>query len=632
MGNRGRGHHPAAHFVSRALLALTGLLALLAAGCGSGNSGPVGLAQDQTFTWPYVNTTAVNNPSLDVAVLDPAVITNAIDSSDIAMLYTGLVTLNSSTLQIEPDAALSWDISDGGTEYTFHLRPNLSFSDGTPITASDFAYSINRAIEPNDVNGNSLVCSIDDAQSYDLAGNCAGPGSYYLSLIKGADVKSGFTGLTTAQDVAWSASHSLIGTGPNAGLEVVDAQTLIIRIVHPAAYFLEALDYPTSYPVEQSLIEKHPGGTWVNYLMDGGCSGPFMVKSYTPGKELQFVRNPYWERAWGKQLTLTEVDRPFLGGEDTEYTNYHTLGLYDYTDVPSDEYTFAVGQSDFHQVASLTTDYIGLNFKAPPFDNVDVRQAFDLALNKQLLIDRVYNGEYIPTNHIVPEGNPGYNPQLTGPDGTQSVTGNQTDAAQLLKQAQANCTGAISPLPDYCPYIDDGSNSEPIKLSAGVEALPDQEEVATIATQTWSQVLNLNVSIAKYADLNGLESVLFAPGGNAAQAWLIGWIADYPDPQDWLSLQFHSGNLYNLSFVDNNAPYTNLDQLMDQADEDTQNSTQRMNEYHAIEQDVVNLCAWIPLDQEKTSWRLRPWVQGFGLNQVLLMEDVDWPNVYIEAH
>ena len=110
MRNHGRGHHIGAHVVSRALLALTGLLALLLAGCSNSSGNQPGLAQKQVFTWPYINATAYNNPQLDVAVLDPAVITNAIDLPNISMLYSGLVTLNSSTLQVEPDAASS--ISD----------------------------------------------------------------------------------------------------------------------------------------------------------------------------------------------------------------------------------------------------------------------------------------------------------------------------------------------------------------------------------------------------------------------------------------------------------------------------------------------------------------------------------------
>ena len=197
-------------------------------------------------------------------------------------------------------------------------------------------------------------------------------------MIVGAQLR---LGLSFTQ----AAHATLIGNGLSFGLNVLDARTLQINLAHPSAYFLEALDYPTSFPVEQSLIEKYPNGTWVDHLDAGGCSGPFMVKpgGYVRGSELKLVRNPYWERAWGKQLTLTEVDRPFLSSQDDEYSAYHSSGQFDYTDVPAEDYTFAVGQSDFHQVPSLTTDYFGLNFKQPPFDNVNVRQAFDLSLNKQ---------------------------------------------------------------------------------------------------------------------------------------------------------------------------------------------------------------------------------------------------------
>ena len=624
MGTRGRSHHSEAHLVSRALLALTGLVALSLAACtATGSQGP-GLATNQVLSWAYVNATAVLNPKWDVAVLDPAVITNAIDSSNIAMIYTGLVTLNSSTLQIEPDAAQSISVSPDGKEYTFVLKRNLFFSDGSPITARTFAYSIDRAIGPTTSTGQSLLCSIDDSASYGATNNCASPGAYYLGLIDGAQTK---TSLTPQQASNYSLIGSCDATHTTKGLDVIDARTLRICIAHPAAYFLDALDYPTSFPVEQSLIQKYPNGLWVNHLDEGGCSGPFRVKSYKPGAELDFIPNPYWKDAFGKNLTLTEVDRPFLKSQDTEYGNYRA-GSYDFTDVPPDDYTFAVGQSDFHQVASLFIDYFGVNFHQPPFDNLDVRQAFDLALNKQLLVDRVFNGGAIPTNHIVPQGMPGFDSNLSGPDGSQSVTGNQTKAVQLLNDARSHCTPGV-PVPDYCPYIDGKTPQQDLKiqLSAGSGTDASQQELASIATETWSQVLSLNVSINAFPDLNAMEGQLFAVGGNTAQLWQIAWIADYPDPQDWLSLQFHTNALYNLESVHSPA----MDALMDSADAN-QNPAQRMTQYNQVEQYMVNQVAWIPFDQEKTSWRLRPWVQGFGLNPLLIMEDVDWPNVSIEAH
>ena len=601
-------------------LALTGLVALLLSACATSSGLGARLAPNQTFTWPYINATAVQNPSQEVAVFDPAVIANQIDASTVAMLYSGLVTSDSATLHVKPDAASSWDILNNGTEYVFHLRPSLFFSDDTPITAQDFAYSIDRALATS-----SGVCGIEDAKTYGRNASCFALGSTYLNMLQGEGTPGGKgdPSLPGAQSV----NLHLIGHG--RGLDPIDTRTLIIRLAHPAAYFLEALTYPTAYPVEQSLITRYPGGLWVNHLNEGGCSGPFMVKSYTPGKDLKLVPNPYWERAWHKDLTLTEVDRPFLASQDTEYDQYHKLGDYDYTDVPGDVYSFAVGLADFHEVPSLTTDYFGLNMKVAPFTDVRIRQAFDLALNKQLLVDRVFNGGALPTNHIVPEGNPGYDPQLAGPDGTESVTGNQQKAVQLLQEAQSDCKASGETQP-FCPYVENGMHSAPILLVAGVGSSATQQEIAVIATQTWREVLGLNVQIQDAGSLNGVEGVINPPAGpaaNPAQIWQIGWLADYPDAQDWLSLQFHSG-------VDNNFSNVNdahLDALMNQADAE-QDPTKRLSEYNAIEQELVNLCAWIPYAQELRAWRVRPWVHGFTLNAVLLMEDGDWPNVYLTAH
>src|SRR5262249_25456054 len=121
-------------------------------------------------------------------------------------------------------------------------------------------------------------------------------------------------------------SGSLISQGNDVhhGLNVLDAQTLKIRLKAPIAYFLEALTYPSAYVVELKLVEDKTsaGGFWVDHLDKGGCSGPFMVKSYGGGKQLALVPNPYWATAWGKQLQLTEVDRPMVSDQGDEYTRY----------------------------------------------------------------------------------------------------------------------------------------------------------------------------------------------------------------------------------------------------------------------------------------------------------------------
>lgn len=595
-------------------LALVCMFSIVLTACGTATSDPGGLAKDQVFTWPYDKpNTPLMSGTVHGEVFDPATVSSVYDNGTLSMIYTGLVTFDSG-LNVVGDAA-TWEVDSTGTIYTFHLRHNLHFNDGKPLTAADFAYSINRALDP-------ALCTGQDAATYGPkpqgTGSCSVMAAGYLGVIVGADKRLAGPGGT---------SGSLISQGdnPSHGLNVLDSYTLRIRLSQPASYFLEALTYPTSFPVEQSLVEKYPNGLWVDHLNEGGCSGPFQIKSYGDGKKLTLVPNPYWEQSFGKNLTLTEVDRPLVPNFDTEYANYKA-GQYDYTTVPGNQYTFARGQDDFNEVPTLSTRYFGLNFNMPPFDDPFIRRAFDLALNKQLLVDRIYNGGATPSNHIVPRGMPGFyeglkNPQ---PDETQSLTGNQDAASTLIKNEIKNCAPGTEPMPDYCPYIT-GPKLE-IDVWLGSKTDTTGQQFITAATQQWSNVLGLNVK-PQYESFDDLIGSLLPPHKNPPQAWYLGWVADYPDPQDWLSLQFHSGLPTNFSGVNDH----DLDALMDKADKELDPKV-RMSYYNQVEQNVVNNCAWVPVLQGKLFWRQRRWVHGFGLNPLNNMVDINWPNVYIAQH
>jgi peptide/nickel transport system substrate-binding protein/oligopeptide transport system substrate-binding protein len=590
------------------------MLPLLLAACGlQGNSGAP-LAADQTFIYPYTrgdsSTSTVKDP-----VLDPAAIAYAADSTFTSMMYSGLVTY-SPDLTVVGDAATTWDIDATGTIYTFHLRPNMHFSDGTPLTATDFAYSINRALDPH-------LCDKLDSATYgppppqgNGSGYCFPIALGYLGHIVGAAAYNSGTG------------PAVNGEGNNAStsVNVLDPQTLQIRLDAPIAYFLEALTYPISYPVEKKLIDRYPNGTWVQHLDEGGTDGPYKVAQYdTTSKPQQIVleSNPYWEQAWGKKLTLKKVIRPIYLVVDDEYRDYRA-GKNDYSDVPVQSYFTARGQSDFNEVPLLAENYFGLNFDQPPMNNLQVRQALSLALNKQDLVDKIEQGGAIPTNHIVPRGMPGYFPGLLTPGSnpTQSITGDVAEAQQLLKAARATCT-TISPItglpPAECPYI---TGDHPLPITINVSKNATRVAIATFAAQQWTAVLGLNIQVAP---TDGLGSNLVLHG--KYQMWVIGWLADYPDPQDWLSLQFASNAGSNVSDVQD----PNLDKLFHQADVE-RDPTKRMALYNQAEQAVINEVPWIPYEQSKSLWRMRPWVRGFGINTVGIMVDVAWPNVYISSH
>jgi peptide/nickel transport system substrate-binding protein/oligopeptide transport system substrate-binding protein len=622
-----------------------GLVPLLVAGCTPGGASGGSLAKNQTFTWPYNVATKISHQVL----LDPAPLELAADSANIDMLYVGLVSQDNN-LNVKGDAATSWDVDTSGTIYTFHLRPNMKFSDGTPLTAKDFAYSMNRALDPTD-------CTVLDAKTYGdptVTNNAPCDDGYpagYLGHILGATARENGTG---------GADGSLIGSGndPNKGLDVIDPLTLQIRLDQPVSFFLEALSYPDSFAVEQSFIEKpeYAGGSWVDHLDQGGCSGPFKVQSYGDGTTLTLVPNPYWEQAWDQHITLSQVVRPSEASLEGEYNDYRS-GKFDYTDVPADAYTTAQGQGDFHEIPTLSTVYFGLNWRQPPFANtgkifvtvagetnqVDVgeviRRAFALELNKQLMVDRIEKGGAIPSNHIVPKGMPGYYPDLKNPlpDGTESITGNQTAAPALLKSAQDTCPQVVLPsdkVHAYCAYITGSAPKEIDVFTTEASQNQTRYDLTVFATQEWSS-LGLNVK-AIGVDGHQLVHTIFGgvkdpahPGQTIFpyQAWIIGWLADYPDPQDWLTLQFATGVPNNASGLRDSA----LDQLMSNADKE-QDPAKRFSEYNQAEQQVIDEVAWIPFQQGKFFWRQREWVRGFGLNALQLIPDTGWPSVAILDH
>jgi peptide/nickel transport system substrate-binding protein/oligopeptide transport system substrate-binding protein len=599
------------------VLPASGLLALLFSACGS-SSATATLATDQTFTWPLQQEATTADE-----VFDPAEIQTLYDQSSAQMIYAGLVTLgNDQTVQ--NDLAKKIDVSDAGKTYTFHLVPGLKFSDGQPLTAGDFAWSLDRALDPHlcdgtDANGNTVPYG-----NSPYGGNCNYSGATYLNHILGATDRMNGNGGSDQSVVA-------SGNNPAKGINVIDDQTLVIRLDAPVAYFLEALTYPTAYPVEKALVQKYPNGEWVNHLNEAGCSGPFKVGSYGDGKTVTYVPNPYWAAAHGTKLTLTRVVRPYAPSVDQEYTDYRS-GKFDYTDVPGRDYEFARGQEDFHEVAGLQIQYFGFNFQTPPFDSKEVRQAFDLALNRQLMVNDLLKGAGIPTNHIVPQNMPGFFAGLTNPtpDRTQSLTGNQDAALSLLKVAQAQCKGPPKPFqkatdPDWCPFIDAAhySNLQEIDVWAGLNN-QTRVDLTTAAVQQWAKWLNLNVQIRT---AKSFGTMLPHIKSGAYGAWAIGWSADYADPQDFITLQFASDSDANYSHVTD----PNLDALMKQADQE-QSPDKRMELYHQAEQQIVDLVPWIPYEQQKITWRLQTWVHGFSLNAISTVPDTQWPSVFITNH
>ena len=280
------------------------LMTIVLAACGGTNttsSSAKASDSKQILHYPVVG---------DVATLDPALVEDTDSNFPIQAIYTGLVTLDAK-LNVQKELASTIAVSPDGLTYTFTLKPNLAFSDGSPLTAQDVIYSINRTVLP--------------ATKSDV--------SYYLSLIKDYD----------------QVSKGQIPTLINDSLLAPNDTTVVIKIKQPAAYFLQALSYPTSYVVNKKLIDKY-GTKFTDHLDEGAGAGPFKVASYSHTKGIELVPN---DKYAGPQPQLKHLFLDFYANQDGMLRAYQAKQL-DYTPVPSTNIAVEKSKPGFGEVSLLS--------------------------------------------------------------------------------------------------------------------------------------------------------------------------------------------------------------------------------------------------------------------------------------
>jgi peptide/nickel transport system substrate-binding protein/oligopeptide transport system substrate-binding protein len=553
------------------------LTVLAACGSGGGGGGATKAPDDKQILRRYLVAA-----SADVKQLDPARITDFYSYFPAYLTYPALVTLDDQ-LQVTPWAADGMPtVSADGKTYTFKVKQGMKWSDGTPIDANVFAYSINRTLNPCT---KSLVAS-------------------YLYPIANA---AAFNGETCNADgkTAKGAISTLIGTSITA----TDAQTLVIKLAAPAAYFLEAMTYPTSFAVPQSLIDQYGLKNWTDHLADNGGFGGnlFKITSWDHKGHLTLVRN---DSFWGTKPVLKEVDFTVYKTTDTEYADYQT-GHLEVGTPPSAQYQQAKSKPGFHEAPVLDIGYLQPNWKKAPFDDVRVRQALSLALDRDSIANKVLAGLDLPTYHIVPQGMPGYNPNLTGPNGVTSLSGDPTQAASLMKAyATDKCGGDLT-------------KCAPVTFTVSNDT--DTVKEATAELAMWQQAFPGYPMKLATTDFNTLLDEAYS--ASPPQLIAIGWIADYPDPQDWLSLQFGP----NASNNTGNVHFPQADALMNQADANLDPTT-RMQEYNQAEQLLVNQGAWLPVTQNKAVYLTAKYLHGYSVDALGYPTLATWQQAYVDSH
>ena len=357
------------HRVPTAILRLSSLLIILAA-CGGATTntptanGTPSLASSQMLIFPNVGTR-------DIGVLDPALGPDSNSALAVGMIYTGLVKFDKN-LNVVPDQA-TWVISPDNKVYTFTLKQGITFSNGTPVTAQSYIYTLTRALLPEVKSPIAL---------------------FFLGPILGSD------------DVSNGKTKTL------AGVKAIDNNTLQITLKQPTAYFLQIMADSIAFPLNQTVINQFGQTDWVNHAAGNGIgTGPFIVKEWDHNTKMVFVPNPHWYAAKTK---LTEVDMLFVNDQSTAFKAYQA-GQYNFVwNIAPQDMASAKGMAGFVSESLLQTDLLFFSNKMAPFNNAAVRQAFAYATDKEALATAIFKGSAIPAPTIIPPGMPGYQPNYQG--------------------------------------------------------------------------------------------------------------------------------------------------------------------------------------------------------------------------
>lgn len=542
-----------------------GLLVLLMGACGSPaaphqNNAPAAPPDKQVLRYP------IGTP--DFSSLDPALSDATTDYTAVSLLFAGLVRLNSDN-SVSLDLASSYQVSPDGLSYTFTLHPHLTFSAGAPLTASDVAYSINRTLSPA----------------------TASPTASLLSAIKD------FVPMLTGK------IPTLLGDS----LVVRNQETITIVLSAPAPYFLQELAGLNARVVNKALIEKY-GKSWTDHLEEGAGAGMFTVASYSHSQGMVLVPNPSY---YGAKARLQKLE--FLPSSDpaTTYKEY-LAGQIDYAGIPLADLAGAKSRGDYHHAAVLNIDFLAMNFLAKPFDNVHIRQAFALAVDKDILASAVLHGAYTPTNHLLPQGMPGYNQHLAGPGGVSSTAGDRTKAQLLLRQGMQEAGYR-------------GVSAFPAITFTFPNLGQDFQNVAEAIVQQWQTVLGVTVQLKVEDETTFVSRDLPATSGHAAplQIWFLGY-SYLADPFFWLNTFFGAGASLN----DGNYGQTPEQQAVQQelvTAATNSNAQQRTQQYNDAEQKIVNDVGWIPLIQGSLDVLINPNVQNLAANGPTRT----WSDVYL---
>lgn len=526
----------------------------LLAGCGGGEKSGGGGSSEQVLN---ISANSV------VVGLNPLVNTTAPDYNAHNMIYDPLVrdrSAKDNTDEIVPAAAESWDVSEDGLTYTFHMNPDAKWSDGSKVTANDFEFTFKQMADPNTAATNAWL----------------------------------FDGVIV------NFSEALYNNGKTPdeiGVKALDEETLEIQLVHPASYFLQ-LVAGSAYPVNQAKYEEY-GSEYGTAPDKTVYNGPLKVTSWNQNTEMVLEKN---DQYWGQEdMQLDKVNYKVIQESSTAVQAFINgeLDVVSTSDTNWGKTITAAGDSQEMTVPSSAPDFFMFNLKNEYLSNTKIRQALSIAFDRQEMVDTLRDGMSVPIYSMMPDtmkvGDKTYTELVDGKN--YFVTQMQeeyTDPKALLQEGLAELGKSTDPSQMTIRYASRGTAELSKKIGEWMK-------------QVWEEKLGINVQI-DMMEWNIMWDKIDAGDYDIACG---GWGPYYNEPSALLQLFEPVNGYFNADKTGwNNEDSQKFTELLNQA-KDVVDDKEKAEIYLQAEQLVVGNALIAPMYLEASPTYVKNHVKNY---------------------
>lgn len=477
--------------------------------------------------------------------IDPA-LNSAVDGGNMLLHAFECLLIVDQDGVLQPGQAESWETSEDGLTWTFHLRDGLKWSDGTDLTANDFVYSWKRVCDP--------MVAAPYAETV-------------LGMVKGY-------------------SEAIEGNLDALAVSAPDDKTLVVELTAPCSYFGSLAAFATLSPVQQATIETN-GDAWATAPETYVSNGPFYMTEWEVGSHITFSKNPYYRDA--DAIKLDKLTFQLIEDANAAYSAYQNGSVLFIKDVPTEEIPSLSGNPEFFVDPIIGTYYVNLNNDKECFQDARVRRALSLAIDRNYVAGTLMQGTYSPASNFM-------GPGWIDTDGTEFMANanggkpyidndnfeaNLAEAKELMKEAG----------------YENGEGFPAITYSTNDSGY--HKVVAEYLQQAWAELgIQLDVKTVEWASFTPMRR------NGEYDVARNGWVGDYSDPSNMLDLLYSTNGNNDGKF--NNADY---DAAMDLS-RTTLDPPERSKALHTAEDILMEEAGCIPIAYYNDFWLQSPKITG----------------------